>query len=85
MVCFIAVIFFWVVLKIYHNPFRNSLFTQQRPGEWLITLKAISIKTHGRPAISTCRYGFEHLRSIVLNFQRQNDDFSTVLRFLSCT
>jgi hypothetical protein len=30
MVCFIAVIFFWVVLKIYHNPFRNSLFTQQR-------------------------------------------------------
>jgi hypothetical protein len=56
-----------------------------RTGEWLITLKAISIKTHGRPAISTFRYGFDHLRSIVLNFQRQNDDFSTVLRFLSCT
>jgi hypothetical protein len=56
-----------------------------RTGEWLITQKTIPIKSHGRKAKSTFRYGLDHLRSIVLNFHDRNSDFLTVLRFLSCT
>jgi hypothetical protein len=54
-------------------------------GEWLHELKPLTVKTHGRRAKSIFRYGFDHLRHIVLNLEQKMDDFRVVLQFLSCT
>jgi hypothetical protein len=54
-------------------------------GEWLHQLKPISIKKHGRKAKSIFRYGLDHLRNIVLNFEQKANEFMQVLQFLSCT
>jgi hypothetical protein len=54
-------------------------------GEWLNQLKPIAIKKHGRKAKSIFRYGLDHLRNIVLNFEQKTHEFTRVLQFLSCT
>lgn len=54
-------------------------------GEWLQQLKPLTIKKHGRRAKSVFRYGFDHLRNIVLNLEQKLNDFWNVLQFLSCT
>ena len=54
-------------------------------GEWLHQLKPLTIKKHGRRAKSIFRYGFDHLRNIVLNLEQKMDDFLHALHFLSCT
>lgn len=54
-------------------------------GEWLHRLKPLTLKKHGRRAKSIFRYGFDHLRNIVLNLEQKKDDFLDVLQFLSCT
>lgn len=54
-------------------------------GEWLHQLKPISIKKHGRKAKSIFRYGLDHLRNIVLNFEQKVNEFMQVLQFLSYT
>ncbi|HEY9697625.1 MAG TPA: IS4 family transposase, partial [Trichocoleus sp.] len=45
----------------------------------------IPIKKHGRRAKSIFRYGFDHLRQILLNLEVFADEFFHVLQFLSCT
>jgi hypothetical protein len=54
-------------------------------GQWLAQQRAISIKKHGRKAKSIFRYGFDHIRNIVLNLEQKMNDFLDVLQFLSCT
>jgi hypothetical protein len=56
-----------------------------RTGQWLSQTKPIPLKTHGRKAKSIFRYGFDHLRSIFLNFDESEVDFLQSLQFLSCT
>jgi hypothetical protein len=54
-------------------------------GEWLHQLKPLVIKKHGRRVKSIFRYGFDHLRNIVLNLEQKMDEFLDALLFLSCT
>ncbi|MBD1861441.1 transposase [Trichocoleus sp. FACHB-46] len=54
-------------------------------GEWLHQLKPLVVKKHGRRAKSLFRYGFDHLRHIVLNLEHKGDQFSEALQFLFCT
>jgi hypothetical protein len=54
-------------------------------GERLHQLKPLTIKKHGRRAKSIFRYGFDHLRNIVLNLDQKMDDFVNTIQFLSCT
>ena len=54
-------------------------------GEWLHRLKPLTLKKHGRRAKSMFRYGFDHIRTIVLNLEQKADEFVEVLQFLSCT
>ena len=54
-------------------------------GEWLHWLKPLTLKKHGRRAKSMFRYGFDHIRTIVLNLEQKADEFVEVLQFLSCT
>ena len=54
-------------------------------GEWLHHLKPLTIKKHGRQAKSLFRYGFDHLRNIMLNLDQKMDEFLDALQFLSCT
>ena len=49
-------------------------------GQWLHQLKPLMIKKHGRRAKSVFRYGFDHLRHIVLNLEQKMDDFHNVLQ-----
>ena len=56
-----------------------------RTGHWLSKTQPIVIKTHGRKAKSIFRYGFDHLRSILLNLDESEADFLQSLQFLSCT
>ncbi|MEO1296315.1 MAG: transposase, partial [Cyanobacteria bacterium J06636_16] len=56
-----------------------------RTGLWLHQLKPLTIKKHGRRAKSLFRYGFDHLRSILLNSSEKTPEFEAVLPFLSCT
>jgi hypothetical protein len=56
-----------------------------RTGQWLAEQKAIPVKKHGRKAKSIFRYGFDHLRQILLNLELFVDEFFHVLQFLSCT
>ncbi len=54
-------------------------------GQWLQQLKPLRVEKHGRRAKSIFRYGFDHLRNIVLNLEQKMNDFLEVLKFLSCT
>jgi hypothetical protein len=54
-------------------------------GQWLHELKPLMLKKHGRRAKSIFRYGFDHIRNIVLNLEQKMDDFQDVLQLLSCT
>lgn len=54
-------------------------------GQWLHEIKPLKLKKHGRKAKSIFRYGFDHLRRIVLNLEQETDGFFNVLKFLSCT
>lgn len=54
-------------------------------GEWLHQIKPLKFKKHGRRAKSVFRYGFDHLRNIVLNLEHKTDEFLHVLQFLSGT
>jgi hypothetical protein len=56
-----------------------------RTGQWLHQLKPLQVKKHRRRAKSIFRYGFDHLRCIVLNLDYKSDEFYEVLHFLSCT
>lgn len=62
-----------------------ALCWAMQTGDWLHQLKPLKLKKHGRKAQSIFRYGFDYLRSIVLNLHQKNDDFVDALRFLSCT
>jgi hypothetical protein len=54
-------------------------------GEWLHQQRPIKLKKHGRRAKSIFRYGFDHLRSIVVDLDLKHGDFLFSLQFLSCT
>ncbi len=56
-------------------------------GEWLAEQQAIALKTHGRKAKSTFRYGLDFIRKAALNLhsQKANDDLSDAIKILSCT
>lgn len=56
-----------------------------RTGQWLHEIKPLKLKKHGRKAKSIFRYGFDHLRRIVLNLEQEADRFVHALKFLSCT
>ncbi|QYU66737.1 IS4 family transposase [Leptolyngbya sp. 15MV] len=56
-----------------------------RTGEWLSQHQPIKIKKHGRKAQSIFRYGFDHLRRILLNIDLLTNEFFHTLHFLSCT
>jgi hypothetical protein len=56
-----------------------------RTGQWLHQIKPLKLKKHGRKAKSIFRYGFDHLRRIVLNLELEADGFLNALKFLSCT
>jgi hypothetical protein len=56
-----------------------------KTGEWLTHQTPIVIKKHGRLAKSIFRTGFDHLRRVLLNLEQRANEFSQVLRFLSCT
>ncbi len=54
-------------------------------GEWLNQIRPLKLKKHGRRAKSIFRYGFDHLRNIVLNLEQKTDEFLNALQFLSGT
>lgn len=54
-------------------------------GVWLHQTKPLKLKSHGRKEKSLFRYGFDHIRNIVLNLDEKMADFFEVLQFLSCT
>lgn len=54
-------------------------------GKWLHQLKPLKLKKHGRKVKSLFRYGFDHLRSIVLNVEQKLTEFVNALQVLSCT
>ena len=54
-------------------------------GEWLAQAKPIEVKKHGRKAKSIFRYGFDHLRRILLNIEERETELLQALQFLSCT
>ncbi|MCS6814428.1 MAG: hypothetical protein NZ772_12790 [Cyanobacteria bacterium] len=54
-------------------------------GEWLHEFQSLVIKKHGRRSKSLFRYGYDYLRSIVLDLESKMDDFLIVLQFLFCT
>jgi hypothetical protein len=62
-----------------------ALCWAHRTGAWLAQLKPLKFKKHGRKAKSVFRYGFDHLRQIMLNLYQRQAEFRTVLDFLSCT
>ena len=56
-------------------------------GQWLNEAKPLKLKAHGRLAKSIFRYGFDHLRHIVMNLAQpqQQIAFQRAINFLSCT
>jgi len=56
-------------------------------GVWLAEHKPLTIKKHGRPAVSLFRSGLDWLRRVLMPLcgQIKRPDFQTALRFLSCT
>jgi hypothetical protein len=67
----LAITFVWAYLTA------EWLFKKQK----LIPFK----KTINRPLKSVFRYGFEHLRNIILNLQQNFQSFIQVVKLLSCT
>jgi len=53
-----------------------------KTGLWLNDQKEISIKSHGRKAISIFRYGLDHLRGIFLNVSEKISQLQVVLGFI---
>jgi hypothetical protein len=51
-------------------------------GEWLHEQEPIEIKKHGRKAISIFRYGFDHLRALVLNISEHDHEFREMVEVL---
>ncbi len=56
-----------------------------RVGEWLVEQRPIPLKNHGRKAKSLFRTGLDYLRHILLNLDSHNQQYSQVLKLLSCT
>lgn len=56
-----------------------------RLGTWRHEQRAIPLTSHQRRALSLCRYGLDLLRHIVLNLAANTHEFTTVVKFLSCT
>ena len=57
MIALLSIAFYWCYLS----------------GEWENSQRRIKLKSHGRKAISTFRYGLDVIRSILLNpYQNQN-------------
>jgi Transposase DDE domain len=51
-------------------------------GQWLHQLNPLRVKNHGRRAKSIFRYGFDHLRNIVLNLEQKMNDFLLFVLYL---
>ena len=51
-------------------------------GEWLHHQKPIKLKKHGRKEISVFRYGFDHLRDMLLNINEKYHEFKKMVRLL---
>jgi len=51
-------------------------------GEWLNDQEPIKIKKHGRKSISIFRYGFDHLREIILNIHETHHEFKKMVELL---
>ena len=51
-------------------------------GEWKNDRKAITIKKHGRKAISIFRYGFDELREILFDISQRLADFQRTIEIL---
>lgn len=63
-----------------------ALCWAMKTGLMLHQLRPILIKNHGRRAKSLFRFGFDHLRHMVLNPSDSNvEDFRASLKLLSCT
>lgn len=56
-----------------------------RTGEWLAQAKPIEVKKHGRKAQSIFRYGFDHLRRVLLNIEEYETELFQTLQLLSGT
>ena len=56
-----------------------------RTGQWLHQTNPLKLKKHGRRTKSLFRYGFDHLRRIVLNLEQESESFLNALKLLSCT
>ena len=54
-------------------------------GLWLVLLKPLKLKKHGRLPKSVFRVGFDFLRHILLDLHLNSAAFSSSLNFLSCT
>jgi hypothetical protein len=55
-------------------------------GEWLAKQRPLKIKKHGYKAQSTFRYGLDHLRRILTNFDHFDPiAWQQVIKLLSCT
>lgn len=54
-------------------------------GLWLHQHHPLKLKAHGRREKSLFRYGFDHIRNIVLNLDHKMAEFFEILQFLSCT
>lgn len=55
-------------------------------GEWLATQRLLKLKQHGRLAKSIFRYGLDHLRRILVNFEHFDVvAWNRVIQLLSCT
>lgn len=54
-------------------------------GEWLNEIKPLKVKKHTRLEKSIFRYGYDHLRSVLLNIHFKFNEFDNLLNFLSCT
>lgn len=56
-----------------------------KTGEWLAKHEPIEVKKHGRKVKSIFRYGFDHLRRVLLNIEEREKELLQALQFLSCT
>ena len=54
-------------------------------GEWLNEIRPLKVKKHQRLEQSIFRYGFDHIRSILLNIHEKVDEYFMIIKVLSCT
>ena len=54
-------------------------------GEWLNEIKPLKVKKHQRLQKSIFRYGFDHIRSILLNIHNKVEEYLSIIKVLSCT